>query len=179
MKSLLKAIARFFITFGGLRKETPDTITGFFFTGSGASWISQGKGDLLLPEHGWDIKPSISSDGRIIGFQIDNKERSENWRLDFSAPQREKIDVGQYEGATRYPFQQCDAPGLAFSGCGRGNNELTGEFTVLEATIHGDEVISFAAQFTQYDNGITDQWNRGAIRYNSTHSFMPLGYLPI
>jgi hypothetical protein len=56
---------------------------------------------------------------------------------------------------------------LSFYGDGRGDNTLTGYFSVLGVTYAGDgTVLSFAAQFTQFDEGNPNAWNNGLIEYN-------------
>jgi hypothetical protein len=52
--------------------------------------------------------------------------------FDFVAPSGRELTPGRYPGATRYPFQETGEPGLDVSGDGRGCNELTGSFTVLD-----------------------------------------------
>lgn len=78
------------------------------------------------------------------------------------------MSVGTYDDATRFPFQSPVNPGLTFAGNGRGNNTLTGSFKVLDVTygVNGT-VLSFAADFVQYDEGMLNRWNVGSIRYNS------------
>jgi hypothetical protein len=173
MKSILNAIAQFFLSFGGLRKKNAEKITGFYFVGSSASWVSQGRSELLTPQDGWAIKPSVNSDGNVVSFRIENSKQKEYWNLDFASPKGKKVHVGEFDNSTRYPFQQETAPGLDFSGCHRGNNRLTGRFSVIEAVIRGNEVISFAADFTQYDEDQESRWNFGCIRFNSNISFTP------
>lgn len=77
------------------------------------------------------------------------------WTLDFEAPEGERLAVGTYANATRYPFQEPTSPGLDVSGVGRGCNTLTGSFTVNEIT-YGPEgaVESFDADFEQHCEGV-------------------------
>ena len=59
--------------------------------------------------------------------------------------------------------------GMAFTGPGRANNQLSGWFNVLEAEYNPDgSVRSFAVDFRQYDENSVGAWNQGSIRYNST-----------
>ena len=44
------------------------------------------------------------------------------------------LQVGTYNGATRWPFQSPNAPGMDF-GCGSGCNTLEGNFVVRELVI--------------------------------------------
>lgn len=50
----------------------------------------------------------------------------------FTAPYGRSLVPGRYPGATRYPFQEGNEPGLSVSGGIYGCNRLTGEFTVLD-----------------------------------------------
>lgn len=79
----------------------------------------------------------------------------EFWFLDFAAPNNQLLQVGDYEGATRFPFQALSEPGLSISGEGRGCNTLTGSFEVLKVAYQGNQVTEFAATFEQHCEGAT------------------------
>jgi hypothetical protein len=78
------------------------------------------------------------------------------WYLDFDAPNGQTLTAGTtYANATRYPFNG-SGPGLSIYGQGRGCNELTGSFTVTEATFGGPDssyVQDFVATFEQHCEG--------------------------
>ncbi len=74
---------------------------------------------------------------------------------------------GHYPHARRWPFQESHQPGLDFAANGRGNNRLTGEFTVYEAEFNETELTKFAVDFVQYDNEELHRWVRGSIRLDS------------
>jgi hypothetical protein len=94
----------------------------------------------------------------------------DSWSLDFAAPLGQSLRVGDYDGATRFPFQADTRPGLDVSGHGRGCNTLTGRFRVYEVQFDGaGKVISFAADFEQHCEGGASALF-GAIRYNSTRA---------
>jgi hypothetical protein len=100
------------------------------------------------------------------------------WRLDFIAAGDVPIVVGTYLTARRYPFTTFN--GLDVHGDGRGCNELTGRFVVLDVA-YGPapdfEILRFAADFEQH---CEDQAPAlfGAIRYNSVVSDLtPFGGL--
>jgi hypothetical protein len=82
------------------------------------------------------------------------------WYLDFAAPKGQRLTIGTYEAARRYPFQPPAQPGLSFSGSGRGCNELTGRFTITGLTIGpGDSVEYLAATFEQHCEGVSKALN--------------------
>ena len=54
------------------------------------------------------------------------------WTLDLAAPNNTPLAVGTYTNATRYPFQSPTAPGLTFSGDGRGCNSNYGDFEITQ-----------------------------------------------
>ncbi len=76
------------------------------------------------------------------------------WYLDFAAPGGAQLAPGSYPNATRYPFQAPTEPGLSVYGQGRGCNQLTGSFEVLEASYGADgSLASFQATFEQHCEG--------------------------
>ncbi|MEV7729002.1 hypothetical protein AB0P15_30325 [Streptomyces sp. NPDC087917] len=52
------------------------------------------------------------------------------WSISLAAPDGQQLKAGTYEGATRHPFNEGNAPGLNHDGNGRGCNQLTGSFTI-------------------------------------------------
>jgi hypothetical protein len=100
------------------------------------------------------------------------------WFLDFAAPNRRPLTVGTYDLATRFPFQNVNEAGLSFGGNGRGCNQLTGRFEVLEAVYDvSGSVQRFAANFEQHCEGPAAPALYGQIRYRST--FPVSGVVPV
>ena len=90
------------------------------------------------------------------------------WYLDFAAPSGQSLAPGNYTGATRYPFQASNQPGLSIVGDGRGCNTLTGSFQILQASFDSvGNVLVFDATFVQYCEGGTAAL-RGELRYNAS-----------
>ena len=114
--------------------------------------------------------PSRTFDG---GTQvIFNGGAADFWTLNFSGPST-PLAPGNYEGATRWPFQSPTKPGLSVSGQGRGCNTLTGRFTVVEV-VYGAQgaVNSFAIDFEQHcEGGIPALF--GQLRVNSSVPVTP------
>jgi hypothetical protein len=102
-----------------------------------------------------------------VTIQFFGNQLGNFWTLDFAAVGNAQLEVGLYEGATRFPFQAANEPGLSVSGDGRGCNTLTGRFEVIEVT-YGltGEVESFAADFEQHCEGLPPALI-GSIRFNS------------
>lgn len=149
-------------------------VTALYYTSSVESWVGGGETVLVTPSEGFEFIVSRNF-GSGVSFAINDFNSNPDfqserwWFLDFAAPNGAPLTVGAYQDATRFPFQSASVPGLDFSGNGRGNNTLTGAFSVLEAIFAGDgTVLSFAADFVQYDEGFQNWWNVGAIRYNSS-----------
>ncbi|GAB3067791.1 hypothetical protein [Micromonospora schwarzwaldensis] len=70
-------------------------------------------------------------------------------------PGSQPLTPGTYENATRYPFNGA-GPGLSLHGNGRGCNELTGTFTVLNAVFGPNGYVqTFDATFEQHGEGGT------------------------
>ena len=165
--------------FSGQGLATP--ITGLYYESSPQSWVGGGATVLVTPSDDFDFIASRNFDS---GMSFAVNDFSENphfwstrwWYLDFSAPFNQLLQVGHYSNATRYPFQDFDDPGLNFSGNGRGNNQLSGYFDVREVSYGPNgQVLSFAADFTQFDENFESGWNKGGLRYNSA---IPLFSVP-
>jgi hypothetical protein len=105
----------------------------------------------------------------------------ENWNLMFATSGGGPLSAGppllpgDYPIASRWPFHDFLLPGsagLSVTGNGSGVNTLTGNFKIYEI-VHGAgrAVTSFAADFVQYDDGLSYRWIRGAVRVNSSYNF--------
>lgn len=148
-------------------------ITGLYYTSSPSSWVGQGQTVLVTPADGFRFGVSRNFDQSLY-FSIlgdltnPNPLASRWWFLDFAGPYGQELQPGAYLNATRYPFQNFNVPGLSFYGNGRGDNQDSGYFDVLQATYGSDgSVLSFAADFLQIDENNTAAWSRGSFRYNS------------
>lgn len=103
-----------------------------------------------------------------VGFSISGTSWRDYWNLNFSAIGRVELEAGLYDNATRFPFSDYyGAHGLSLTGSGRGCNQLTGSYEVLEVEYGTSNTINkFAADFIQYCDG-NPAALRGSIRYNS------------
>lgn len=150
-------------------------ITGLYYTSSPDSWVGQGETRTII-DNEWSTFFGYGSSSNGIMFGIDDATPDNPygwsslwWYLQFAPAEGETLTVGHYANAMRWPFQDPGFAGLAFSGNGRGNNTLTGFFDILEITFADDgSLATFAADFTQYDEGVESAWTHGAIRYNSS-----------
>jgi hypothetical protein len=104
----------------------------------------------------------------------------ESWTFQFAAAQYSPIDnlvmpraltVGFYDNATRYPFNSPTRPGMNVSGGGRGYNQLSGWFNVLEVEYSSNfEVTKLAVDFAEYGENLTQSGPAlfGSLRLNSS-----------
>ncbi len=93
---------------------------------------------------------------------------SDLWTAEFIGPNFTLPVPGYYPDAVQFLNGGSSHPGLDISGNGRGDNTLTGYFTVLELVLDGAGAVQkFAADFTQLDEGNPNWWNEGGIRFNS------------
>jgi hypothetical protein len=152
---------------GSLQPAQAATLLSFL--SSPYSWVGGGETVSAGPANGFEI--GVQGDPfTMLDFRVIEPWTPDGWRwwyLRLAAPEGANLSVGSYANATRWPFQETTAPGLDFSGNGRGNNRLTGSFNILESNVADDGILSFAVDFLQYDEEITNWWIKGAIRYNS------------
>lgn len=173
MKSIKRWLAAIFLVAGATTGAQAAPITAFYYTSSPTSWVGQGETVTVTPADGFEFNANRTFDNGVslaINDFLTNPDfqKTRWWYLEFSAPFDALLSVGFYDNAMRWPFQDPERPGLSFSGNGRGNNTLTGFFEVFEAVFSEDgSVMSFAADFTQFDEGFEGAWNKGAIRFNS------------
>ena len=155
-----------------LLAQRADATTDLFtFTSSPQSWVGHGLSQTFTPARGSTISASRYFDqgafANAIRFSMSDPEYG-GYNLEMVGVDGEFPTVGTYLGATRWPFNGGD-PGLSFSGNGRGNNTLTGHFTVKESVLDASgNVLAFAADFTQYDEGNLNWWNTGSIYWHSS-----------
>jgi len=152
---------------GSLQPAQAATLLSFL--SSPYSWVGGGETISAGPDNGFEI--GVQGDPfTMLEFRVIEPWTPDGWRwwyLRLAAPEGANLSVGSYANATRWPFQETTAPGLDFSGNGRGNNRLTGSFNILESNVADDGTFSFAVDFLQYDEESTNAWIKGAIRYNS------------
>lgn len=155
------------------------TITAFHFTSSPSSYVGAGQ-TLTVTESDGYLFSAGTGGYRSILFKIyshnspygpdwnpSSGQPYHYWNLYLGAPQGQNLTAGMYEKAKR-PLWPDDRPGLNFTGDGRGNNTLSGDFEILEIEYSPiGEIVSFAVNFTQYDERMRDRWIRGELRYNS------------
>lgn len=114
--------------------------------GAPGDWITGGRAIDVT-----GLNATASSDGRVVSFSYWGD--SEWWYLDFSVPSGQKLEVGAYANATRHPFN-INSPGLNLSGSGRGCNQLTGSFEILDLKLGPvGTVEKFRATFAQSCEG--------------------------
>ncbi len=129
--------------------------TEFSFVSEPGEYVGGGQTLSYSPENA-NFSVSRSPSNNSIGFWIRSfTNTSDYWSVNFAAPAGESLEVGTYTGATRYPFQDAEDPGIAISGQHRGYNTSVGEFTITQLITGADGSIeNFAATFwyASYDS---------------------------
>ena len=121
-------------------------------------WIGQGQ-DVTFTSPATTITATTYGGNSLVSISF------AGWYADFEAPDG-ALAAGNYEGATRYPFNSLREPGLSLTAPGRGCNELSGWYEIHEATFAGSSVLTFAVDFLQSCDGGPALF--GAIRINSS-----------
>ncbi|MCG6156582.1 tandem-95 repeat protein [Rubinisphaera margarita] len=140
--------------------------TDFGFVSESGEYVGAGQTLDYSPENA-HFSVYRSSTNSFIGFSIRSyTNTSDYWSVDFAAPAGETLSPGTYTGATRYPFQDAEDPGLSISGQHRGYNTSVGEFTITQLVTADDGSIeNFAATFWQASYEGAPRMT-GAINYN-------------
>lgn len=161
------------------------TTASVYLKGEPFSWVS---GAVGAPEVTWVHGVDglfFSSTNFDQGVTI-NYDDGNFWSFDFAAPSYDPVantNDGQqlvakfYDNATRFPFNSPTRSGMDISGNGRGNNQLSGWFNVLEAVYGTDGVVErFAVDFRQYDENLdqTGPSLYGSLRFNSDIPLTPV-----
>ena len=149
--------------------------TLFYLTGN-PGYIAQGVAQTDSSANGWTITGSANyQNGPEFAINGPGYPESDIYfTLDFASKSETPLQPGLYTNATRFPFNVAGLPqadwtnGLDIDGEGRGDNELTGEFIVLQAVYSSGTLISFAADFIQNDENNASNQDYGSIRYNSS-----------
>lgn len=107
----------------------------------------------------------------------------DSWSFDFAAPlydaatntvAPQRLHVGRYDNARRFPFNSPTRPGLSVSGAGSGYNELSGWFDVLDVGYNdNNELTRLAVNFAEFGENRTQSGPAlyGALRINSSFPF--------
>jgi hypothetical protein len=139
-----------------LRPAQAGALTTYLFVASSpGDYIGQGK-SYTYPNAFMTLKPNFRGIAVNVG----------DWSMNFAAPGKFPLIPGEYRNARRFPFND-DAPGLDFSGMGRGSNMLSGEFMVWEFQQNGPVITRLAVDFVQRSEGKGPPLF-GVLRYNSS-----------
>lgn len=88
-----------------------------------------------------------------VGVSFSSTDGSSWWTLEISTADDTPLRPGSYENALRWPFND-GSPGLSFTGNGRGCNEVSGRFDVLQITFKPDGTLErLAVDFEQHCEG--------------------------
>src|SRR5919204_660668 len=90
----------------------------------------------------------------LANFGFVDPSNYDFWALTFGSPDRVRLTPGTYTGAVRNGTRPLGTPGLDVNGEGRGCNQLTGDFTVLDVSYGPyDYLERFHATFDQSCEG--------------------------
>lgn len=124
------------------------------FIGAGQNWL-QVPDQATISAESWasSANPNAALTVKVISAEGE-------WELTFAPPSDPGWGAGLFENAVRYPFQEASQPGLSISGYGRGCNEISGKFEILEMEYIGSPdgsmpglLSRFAANFEQHCDG--------------------------
>ncbi len=112
---------------------TQAAIAGTFlsFISDEGDWVGRGQ-DFVAIWPAAIFTAEIESPLNNLNVRVRQNYGEYWWSLQLRAPYGAQLAPGTYLNATRFPFQASGAPGLNFDGNGRGCNQLSGSFTILD-----------------------------------------------
>ena len=125
--------------------------TALYMKSAPGDYIGQGQINFYRETDGSFTSSGYGPAAVAISFQTPGYGAS--WRLFFTAPTGQNLEVGRYQGAMR--FGSSTAPGLDISGDGRGCNQTIGDFEIKEIIFINNTVQSFRASFVQHCESAT------------------------
>lgn len=159
-----------------IKTNASTTTTALVFTGQG--YITQGQtyaysSDVNCTVNAYAFN-TTEQDDLMFSFQTPNMTHW--WYVGFTKA-GERLHTGIYNGATRWHTGDYTNPTFDIFGDGRGSNEVSGWFNILGIEMNPErtQIISFAADFMHYSEGIVSRWTSGSLRYNSS---IPLSSVP-
>lgn len=162
MKKMLLAIPMALLSMHAANADTTIELVS-----DAGDYIGQGQ-SYSYDDSNADIRYTRNYDNGIT-VRINNLPGapSDWWTLNIAAPNNAEIQPGAYLGATRFPFQTIENPGLSFTGNGRGCNQSTGSFEVYDVAYDGGgNVTALSASFEQHCEDATPAF-RGTIVFNT------------
>lgn len=128
------------------------TVGEFTMSGDKGDYITGGKNYTYSASAGDKISVSADDSHCVVHIRIDGYH-GDNWSLDLSAPQGEKLVIGEYLNATRHPFNKA-GPGISVGGNGRGCNTILGSFVINYVSYGPNATVDrFEATFEQHCEG--------------------------
>lgn len=128
-------------------------------------YVGQGATHAYTPQDAVITVTDLSSTPGT-GFRV-TVEGDESWTGSFEVPEGTAVDERLYDGATRFPFNAPDEPGLSWTGEGRGCNAVTGWFVIDGFSYGTDGSVEFLAlRFEQWCDASADPLH-GAVRYDA------------
>ena len=154
-------------------------ITALYYNGSPESFVTRGHTGTLTPEEGYSFQPTVGPyyghlpAPEYVSIRVHNSSNSDIWDITVAMPRGSEIVPGTYLNATQYPFGDPAGPRLDFSAA--GISASSGKFTIYEVSISDGKLVSFAADFMQYEGMALASWSYGSIRFNSP---VPINTIP-
>jgi hypothetical protein len=131
----------------------PSSGTFLYMNSQQGDYIGRGIEQLYTSADS-SFSPSLQRGGGHFFTSVIQGPYTHWWYVDVAAPAGQPLQVGSYTGATRYPFNAANEPGLSIVGDGAGCNTLTGQFDVNDIQFAPTgELEVFDATFEQHCEG--------------------------
>jgi len=128
----------------------PRVVASLYFKSDPGDYIGGGQ-EVTLTQADGDFRAEAFGD--VVHVFFYGNDGVSSWNLYIAAGDGKTLHPGSYENTQRYPFND-SGPGLDFTGNGRGCNESSGRFDLLELTYKPDGSLDrLAVDFQQSCDG--------------------------
>ena len=142
-----------------------------YYRSEAGDYIGGGQTQVLTDADG-NFQSTVIG-GNLSASMISPNFSSFWWYFSLATADGSPLTVGNYTGAQRAPFRSGGAPGLEFSGSGRGCNTISGNFQVLDIAVDGSgQLQRLAVDFEQHCEGGTPALF-GSVRFHSSLPVRP------
>ncbi len=123
--------------------------TYFSFVSDPDDYIGAGQTKRLTEQDRKWLVSANETGSHLSVWLLDTASPPLSWFLNFSGSDSERLTLGTYAEAQRWPFQSAGHPGISIVGENRSGNEFSGNFTIHEIEVFNSAISRLFITFEQ------------------------------